>query len=147
MGTERRETQTANPQHYPRKRLGFCNHLPGHSTAAAQPGTATGPPGPLGSVGHCQKQRASFSSFSFSSVYSMKKELSWNGRRGPDQCGPTGWVSFCKAQGRWVDSQSGHMPGLQVWSPVGCMQEATDCCFSLTLMFLFLSFSLPSPFS
>ena len=30
---------------------------------------------------------------------------------------------------------------------LGCVQEATDRCFSLTLMFLPLSFSLPSPLS
>ena len=30
-----------------------------------------------------------------------------------------------KPKGRWFDSQSGHMPGLQARSPVGGAQEAT----------------------
>ena len=44
-----------------------------------------------------------------------------------------------------LDSQSGHMPGLQARSPFGSVQEATNLCFSTnvcfshTLMFLFLS--------
>ena len=29
------------------------------------------------------------------------------------------WVSSQKAKGRWLNSQSDHMPGLWVWSPVG----------------------------
>ena len=36
------------------------------------------------------------------------------------------------------------MPGLQVWSQSGCVQEAMDQCFSLTLIFLTLSFTLTS---
>ena len=43
-------------------------------------------------------------------------------------------------KGRWFDSWSGHMPGLQAMSPVWGMQEATNC-FSRTSMFLSLSFS------
>ena len=36
-------------------------------------------------------------------------------------------------KGRRFDSQSGHMPGLQVQSLVGCVQEAIDRCFSPSL--------------
>ena len=58
-----------------------------------------------------------------------------------------GWVSSHKAEDHWFDSQSGHMPGLQARSLLGGMQEGADQCFSQTLMFLSLSFSLPSPLS
>ena len=44
----------------------------------------------------------------------------------PDCCGSVGWVSFHKAKGRWCDSWSGHMPGLQARSPVKGVQKATD---------------------
>ena len=39
------------------------------------------------------------------------------------------------------DPQSGHLPGLQVQSLVGTIWKATDRCFSLTSMSLFLSSS------
>ena len=39
------------------------------------------------------------------------------------------------------------MPGLQVQSMVGVMKEVGSRYFSLMLMFLFLSFTLPSPLS
>ena len=48
-------------------------------------------------------------------------------------------------KGCGLNPQSGHMPGLQARSPVGGVQEATDQCFSLTSMFLSLSFPLSSP--
>ena len=41
--------------------------------------------------------------------------------------------------GSYIPS-SGHMPGLRVRSPVGGIQEATNCCFSSSL-FLFLPIS------
>ena len=39
--------------------------------------------------------------------------------------GSVDWVPACKTKGRWFDSQSGHMPGLEARSPVGGTQEAT----------------------
>ena len=62
----------------------------------------------------------------------------------PDQCGSVGWVLFHKAKGHQFNSQLEHMSGFQVqtW---GCKWQATHQCFSLTLMFLFHSFSLLSP--
>ena len=57
-----------------------------------------------------------------------------------------GWVS-CKVKGHWFNTPSGYMPGL--WARpgpwLGCMREAADRCFSLALMLLALSFSLPPP--
>ena len=41
----------------------------------------------------------------------------------PDPCGAGGWVSSFKAKGRWFDSQSEHMPGLWVQSPVRACAE------------------------
>ena len=58
------------------------------------------------------------------------------------------WTSVaCEPKGRWFNSQSGHMPGLQARSPVGGVWKVTDPCISGTQMFLSLSFSLPSPLS
>ena len=65
----------------------------------------------------------------------------------PGWCGSIGWASPCKPKGRRLDSQSGHVPRLWVWPWLGCLQKATSQCFSLTSMFLSLSFSLPVPFS
>ena len=47
----------------------------------------------------------------------------------------------CKPKGHRFNSQLGHMPGLWAGSPVGVMREATNQCFSCTLIFpsLFLS--------
>ena len=36
----------------------------------------------------------------------------------PEWFGSVGWVSSLKAKDFWFDSQSGYMPGLQVWSLV-----------------------------
>ena len=66
------------------------------------------------------------------------------GKEGPDPCGSIGWMSSHKAKGHLFDSQSGHMPGSQVQSVVGGMQEATDRRFSQILMFLSL-FHPPFP--
>ena len=62
---------------------------------------------------------------------------------GPGWCGSVGWVSSCKPKGLRVESHWGHISGFWAQSPV--VQEAADRCLSLRLMFLFLSFSLPSP--
>ena len=50
--------------------------------------------------------------------------------RGPGWCGSVDWVSTCESKGRWFDSQSGHMLGLQARAPVGGTWEATTrwCC-------------------
>ena len=65
----------------------------------------------------------------------------------PGWCGSVDWVPDCKPKGCRLDSQSGHMPGLQARSPLGGLREATDQRLSHTLMFLSLSFSLSSPLS
>ena len=62
----------------------------------------------------------------------------------PDWCGSVGWVLHCKPE---VAGMMGHVPGLWARSPVRGMLEATDGCFSHTLMFLSLSFSFPYPLS
>ena len=59
----------------------------------------------------------------------------------PGWCGSVDWVPACEPKGHQFDSQSGHTPGLQARSPVGDTQEET-----ISLMFLSLSSSLPSPF-
>ena len=52
------------------------------------------------------------------------------------------WVQACEPKGHQFDSHSGHM---QARSPVRGVWEATVRCFSHTLMFLSVSFFLPSP--
>ena len=51
----------------------------------------------------------------------------------------SGLSAGCELKGCWFDSQSGHMPGLWARSPVGGHVRGNN-----TLMFLSLSFSLPS---
>ena len=65
----------------------------------------------------------------------------------PDWCSSVGRALFCKPNGNWFISQSGHMSGLWVGAWVGGLWEATNQCFSCTLMFLFLFLSLPSSLS
>ena len=60
----------------------------------------------------------------------------------PGWCGSVDWALACEPKGRWFDSQSGHMPGLQVRFPGVGRGRGNH-----TLMFLSLSFSLPSPLS
>ena len=49
----------------------------------------------------------------------------------PGWCGSVDCVPACETKGHWFDSQSGHMPGLWVRSPVGGAWEATThWCFS-----------------
>ena len=52
-------------------------------------------------------------------------------------------MSSHKANGCRFNSLSGHMPGLQVWSWSGHVQEATDWCFSHMDVSSPLSPSLP----
>ena len=47
----------------------------------------------------------------------------------PGLCGSVGWASFCKLQGCWFNSRSGHMPGLQVSSPVGVCEGGNQSMF------------------
>ena len=67
----------------------------------------------------------------------------------PGWYGSVGWAPAWKQKGCRFDSLSGHMPVLWARSPVRGVQEATDCCFSHTSMFLrhvdisLLSSSLP----
>ena len=56
---------------------------------------------------------------------------------GLDQCGSVGWTLSHKVKGRRFNSQSGHMPGFRVWSPVGAKGSWE--------LFLSLTFSFPSP--
>ena len=52
----------------------------------------------------------------------------------PGSCGSVDWALACKPKGCQLDSQSGHMPGLQARSPVGGVWEATThWCFSPSL--------------
>ena len=51
------------------------------------------------------------------------------------------WMTCCKVKGSRFDSWSGHVPMVCVPSPLGVHTKGNQ------LMFLFLSFSLPSPFS
>ena len=53
-----------------------------------------------------------------------------------------GWMSSCKAKGHWFYIQSRHIPGLWVWSLIGVCRRGI--LSFLSLMFLSLSFSLPS---
>ena len=58
----------------------------------------------------------------------------------PGWCGSVDWVPAWEPKGRWFDSPSGHMPGLQARSLVGGMWEVTSTS-------MLLSFSLLSPLS
>ena len=52
----------------------------------------------------------------------------------PGWCGSVDWALACKPKGRWFNSQSGHMPGLQARSPVGgAWEAATQWCFPFYL--------------
>ena len=39
----------------------------------------------------------------------------------PGWCGSVDWVLACEPKCHWLDSQSGHVPGLQAGSPAGGM--------------------------
>ena len=64
-------------------------------------------------------------------------------KHSPDWCSSVGWVLSCKLKGHQLDSQSGHMHGLQARSLVEGVRVATSWCFSQTSMFLSLSSFLP----
>ena len=62
------------------------------------------------------------------------------------------WLVWLSGLSQWIEpkgyqfnSQLGYMPGLWARPLVGGVQETTDPRVSRTLMFLSLSFSLPSP--
>ena len=59
------------------------------------------------------------------------------------------WVGCHPAtqRGHHFKSLSGHVPGLWAKSPVGGTREEINECFSLTSIFLSLSFSVPPPLS
>ena len=65
----------------------------------------------------------------------------------PGQCGSVGWSVIPEAKSHGFDFWSGHMLRLWVWSLLGYIWEAIDRCFSLSLMFLSLSLSIPTPLS
>ena len=49
--------------------------------------------------------------------------------KGPGPCGSVGWVLSCKRKGGEFNSWSGHMPGLQVWSPAGACARCNRSMF------------------
>ena len=52
----------------------------------------------------------------------------------PGWCGSVDWTWACEPKGLWFNSQSGHIPGFRVRSPVGGTWEATThWCFSPSL--------------
>ena len=57
----------------------------------------------------------------------------------PGWCGSVDWVSACEPKGLWFNAQSGHRPG------VGQVPSWGRIRGNHTLVFLSLSFSLPSP--
>ena len=59
----------------------------------------------------------------------------------PGQCGSVGWASSCKPKSHGFNSQSGHMPRLQVWFLVGVHTRSNQS------MFFFSPFSSPFPHS
>ena len=58
----------------------------------------------------------------------------------PGWCGSVDWAPACELKGLWFDSQSGHVPGLRVRSPVGVSERQPHIDVSLPL---FLPPSLP----
>ena len=56
-----------------------------------------------------------------------------------------GQASSHKAKGHSFDYRSGHMPELRIQSLLRVRARSNQWRFSLTLMFLFLSHSLPPP--
>ena len=64
-------------------------------------------------------------------------------KHSPGWCGSVDWAPACERKGCWLDSQ-GTCPGGGPDARLGVC-EATHPCISSILMFLSLSFSLPSP--
>ena len=77
--------------------------------------------------------------------YVLSSQLKWSSSS-PGRCGSVGWSVFHKEKGLQFDSQSGHMPGLQIQSPVRARARDTQSMF-LSHIDVFLSPSLPSPLS
>ena len=51
--------------------------------------------------------------------------------KNPGWCGSVVWALACEPKGCWFDSQSGHIPGLQLRSPTrGTWEATTHRCFS-----------------
>ena len=48
---------------------------------------------------------------------------------GPGRCGSVGWELLHKAKSHQFNSQSGNMPGLQVWSPVRVHKRGNQLIF------------------
>ena len=57
-------------------------------------------------------------------VVQIKKQESF-----PDWCGSVGWTLSHTAKGCWLDSQSGHVPGLWTRSPVGTWEGGNQLIF------------------
>ena len=62
----------------------------------------------------------------------------------PDRCGSVGWASSYEAKVATLIPSRGTCLGCRLVPGQG-IRGATDGCFSLTLMFLFLAFPLLSP--
>ena len=60
----------------------------------------------------------------------------------PGWCGSEDWVPACEPRGRWFDSQSAHMSGLQARSPVEGAWEATTHWWFSPYLSPFLPLSL-----
>ena len=69
------------------------------------------------------------------------KDITEKVKKQPWLAGSVG-ASSCTSKCCRFNSWSGHIPWLLVQSQLGCIQEATDWCFSLTSMFLSLYFFL-----
>ena len=63
-------------------------------------------------------------------LFPLKPVKEKNYNSSPNWCGSVGWVSPCKREGHWFNSQSGHMSGSRARSPVGGRPETTHSCFS-----------------
>ena len=66
-----------------------------------------------------------------------------NSLASPGWCSSVDSAWACEPKGHQFHTRLGHMPGLWARSPAGRVRGATDRCISRTLMFLYLSFSLP----
>ena len=71
------------------------------------------------------------------------KDITEKVKKQPWLAGSVG-ASSCTSKCCRFNSWSGHIPWLLVQSQLGCIQEATDWCFSLTSMFLSLFLFPPS---
>ena len=60
-----------------------------------------------------------------------------------DQGGSVGWEWSCTVKDHWFNSQSGHIPALWVWSPVGACMGGSQSMF-LSHINVSLPFFLPA---